>query len=993
MHRHPDYTRERIRQVTERIKGLIYPDSTAAQTMRIAGPVDRISYSDAQNLEFRDAKFGEIPGPGWATFWLRASFEVPQEWAGQRVDLRFVSHSEATLWIDGKSIQGLNTGGSGERSDAILVREAKGGETLEVHVEIACNKKGDVRSGAVSSRADWLLERCDISRFDPQAWELYYDILVLRDLEADGDKDKDLDAAWGGRLLSELNRFCNIWDESSRDTWDEAGQILKALYQTRNGDYVHELSTIGHGHIDTAWLWPLAETWRKCERTFSSQTAYMDDYPEFRFACSQALQYEVIKERNPDLYARIKAKAAAGQWIPVGGTWIEPDCNLPSGEGLVRQFLYGQRFFEKEFGRRCNEFWNPDVFGYNGQLPQIMRGAGISRFLTQKLSWNRFNKPDHHTFTWQGIDGSEVLAHFPPADTYNANADVEEIRRNARQHKDHDRSQNSYMLFGYGDGGGGPNKTMFETLRRAKDLQGLPRTQMRTSDEFFEVLEAGITDRPVMVGELYFEYHRGTYTTQGATKKGNRRGEFLLHEIEFLATVAAREKGFVYPVEELDRLWKLLLLNQFHDILPGSSIREVYEDAERDYDELLGAGTALRDEVIAALATEDGESRPLNTTPFEREEVVLSPEGELVFVHAPSYGIGEVLDASTVENVRVAENDNIVLENAHLRAEISRDGSVVSLVEKASGRESLASAANVFEIYDDRPTSFDAWDVDPFHLETGKECPAATSCEIVRQDALRAEVRFERAVGVRSRLVQTVRLDAGSRRLEFHCEADWHEDHKMLKVAFPVNARAMNATYEMQFGVVERPTHYTNSFDLAKYEVPGHKWADLSEHGFGVAVLSESKYGWSTFGNMIRLSLLRAPGSPDPQADRGYHEFSYALMPHGGGWRDGGVVAEGFAFNSPVLWAKAAPRCIASCDSPNLVLDTIKKAEDSDALIVRLYETHGARGKATISLEMPFTSARRCNLLEDEGEEVETRRGEIEISYAPYEIISLKLAQ
>ena len=476
MQRHPEYTRERIAQVGRRIRRLIHADARDPDSLRVAGPVDRIPPEEAEGLEYRDAELGERFGPLWATYWFRVEATVPEEWAGQRVDLLWVSHSEATLWIGGRPVQGLNSSPDGARIDAPVLEPAAGGERLDLRVELACNGLFGELPRPFASLEPVVLDRCRIARFDRRAWDLHHDFDVLRRLEADAVNG--LDESWAGRLLSELNRFCNTWVEDDRSTWDEAGAILTALLATRNGSHVHELSAIGHAHIDTAWLWPLAETQRKMVRTFSSQTAYMDRYPEFRFACSQAQQYDWVRTRNPDLYERILRHAEAGRWVPVGGTWVEPDCNLPSGESLVRQFLHGQRFFERELGRRCREFWNPDVFGYNGQLPQIMRGAGIGRFLTQKLSWNRFNSPPHHTFTWQGIDGSEVLAHFPPADTYNATAEVEELRRSARDYKDHDRSGRSLLVFGYGDGGGGPTPEMLETLRRVRDLQGVPRTSM-----------------------------------------------------------------------------------------------------------------------------------------------------------------------------------------------------------------------------------------------------------------------------------------------------------------------------------------------------------------------------------------------------------------------------------------------------------------------------------------------------------------------------------
>ncbi|MBA2460541.1 MAG: alpha-mannosidase, partial [Actinobacteria bacterium] len=706
--------------------------------------------------------------------------------------------------------------------------------------------------------------------------------------------------------------------------------------------------------------------------------------PEYRFACSQAQQYAWVEEQAPELWEEIIARVDAGGWVPVGGTWIEPDCNIPSGESLLRQFLHGQRFFEQKLGRRCLEFWNPDVFGYNGQLPQIMREGGVGRFLTQKLSWNRFNRPEHHTFTWQGIDGSEVLAHFPPADTYNAEATVAELRRNVADFKDHEHSRMSMLGFGHGDGGGGPTREMIETLLRARDLQGLPRTAMRSSDEFFEALEAGPGEPPTILGELYFEYHRGTYTTQARTKRGNRRCEVALHDAEFLATAAGGE----YPRAELDGLWKLLLLNQFHDILPGSSIRLVYEDAERDLAKVEAGANAICDAALASIGT-----GPVNTIGFARREVARAPDGELRVVEAPPYGPGAVVAEDLVLKQHNVSLDGLVLENAYLRVELAADGTVVSVFERSSNRETLAAPGNRLELYDDRPVAFEAWDIDPFHLETRRDSPPATSWAVVLDSPLRAEVAFERSIGEASTMRQVVRLDAGSRRLEFHTRVDWHEDGKLPKVCFPLAVRAPNATYEMQYGYAERPTHYSTSHDRARYEVPGHRFADLSEHGFGAALLTDCKYGYSCYGNELRISLLRAPKSPDPEADMGRHEFAYALLPHAGGWREAGVVAEAARFNVPLRWGESVvstqSRSFASVDDPNLVLDTIKRAEDSDALVLRLYEAHGARGTARVRVGLPFESARRANALEDAGEQLEVDGDEIVVPYRPHEIVTV----
>jgi alpha-mannosidase len=594
----------------------------------------------------------------------------------------------------------------------------------------------------------------------------------------------------------------------------------------------------------------------------------------------------------------------------------------------------------------------------------------MTRFLTQKLSWNRFNRPDSHTFTWQGIDGSEVLGHFPPVDTYNSDASVKEILYANSEFKDHESSGTSLLVYGYGDGGGGPTRAMLESLRRARDLQGLPRTRQATSDEFFEALEAENADRPVVVGELYFEYHRGVYTSQAFTKRGNRVCEQLLHDAEFLATARGD-----YPRAELDRLWKLLLLQQFHDILPGSSIGLVYDDARRDFAELESSLEAL----VGA-----GDSS-VNTIGVSRREVTNDPAGQLVVVEAAPYAAGRIIDSNDTVTV-----DGLSLENAHLRVRLSADGSVESVVESNSGREVLAAPGNRLELYEDLPVNFDAWDIDPSHLETRRDCPPADSWSVVSNGPLRGEIAFERQIGEHSTLRQVVRLDAHSHRVEFHTTVDWHEEHKLLKVCFPLDVHAPNATYEMPFAYAERPTHYTTSFDRARYEVPGHRWADLSEHGFGAALLTDSKYGYSCYGNELRISLLRAPKSPDPEADMGNHTFAYALFPHAGGWREAGVVAEGLRFNAPLRWTHGATETsFASVDDPDLVLDTIKRGERSDAVVLRLYEAHGGRGVAHVRLAAPFKRARFGNALEDETGKVELEDGMLVLPYRPHEVITV----
>ena len=942
MIRHLQYTRERLAQMSQRLREAAYTATIPVEELIVAGPVDRISYADARALAYRPAAVGQRLGPLWATYWFRVAATVPQAWEGRRVDLLWASRAESTLWIDGRAVQGLHGTEPHQRFDATIVPSARGGERVELAVELACNGL----FGRLDPPPE--LERCELALADEDAWRTYFDFEVLRALEA----SDTLEPGFGGHVRSELNRFCNERDPA----------IVTALYEHRNATRVHEMIAIGHAHIDTAWLWPLAETQRKLVRTFASQTRYMDEYEEFRFACSQAQQYAWIKEREPDLWGRIVTKVRGGQFVPVGGSWIEPDCNLPSGESLLRQFVHGQRFFEDELGVRCREFWSPDAFGYCGQLPQLLRLCGISRFLTQKLSWNRFNRPDAHTFVWQGVDGSEVLAHYPPADNYNSDVSVDEVLFARREFKNHDSSGTSLLVYGFGDGGGGPTRAMLERLRRMRDLEGLPRVRSATSDEFFSALEAEDAERPVVVGELYFEYHRGVYTSQAFVKRGNRVCEQLLHDAEFLG--AARGD---YPRAELDRLWKLLLLQQFHDILPGSSIGLVYDDARRDFaelesslHELIGDGDAL-----------------VNTVGVARREVV-----DAVFVEAPPYG--DAVEVAADDEVRV---EGLTLENRLLRVVLAADGSVMSVVDKATGRETLAAPGNRLELYEDRPVKFDAWDIDPSHLETRRDCEPAHSCEVVSAGPLRADIAFDRRIGEASALRQVVRLDAGARRVEFHTTVDWQEEHTLLKVAFPLAIRASGATYEMPFGYAERPTHFSTSFDRARYEVPGHRFADLSEHGFGAAVLTDSKYGYSCHGSELRVSLLRAPRSPDPDADRGRHEFSYALLPHANGWREAGVLAEATRFNAPLRRTASIGASFASTDDPNLVLDTIKLAERSDVLVLRLYEAHGARGTARVRIAC--ARARFANALEEPLDEATVEGGAIVVPYLPHQVLTL----
>ncbi|MDD5200980.1 MAG: glycoside hydrolase family 38 C-terminal domain-containing protein [Terrimicrobiaceae bacterium] len=1023
MLKHSALTIRRIEQFTNRFQQAIRPERVPLK-VDVAGPVDRISYAEAQKLTYRPVRKKIILQPLWATFWFKLQGEVPAAWRNRPVDLLFHGESEGLLWIDGKPAQGLNYEGGptfedGGRIDARLPREIVRGGKIALQVEAACNGLG----GSQGTN-EYAFTGAELALFDQEAWDLFHDLLVpvqyVRALVLEnrpghpwlGHHVPGNLPVWHGYLVEKLNEICNISDPDDRSTWKKIRPLLKEIYSHRNATCAHEMSAIGHSHIDTAWLWPLAETRRKCARSFSTVLSYMRRYPNYKFSCSQAQQYQWMKDEFPTIYAGIKAAVKRGQWIPVGGSWIEPDCNIPSGESLVRQFLHGKRFFRKEFGWDCKEFWNPDVFGYSGALPQIIKQAGMDYFLTQKLAWNQFNKPRHQNFLWQGIDGSRVLTHFPPTETYNAlcgQAIVQDLLIHERGVVDHDRTNEGFLLYGYGDGGGGPTTHMLEVLDRVGDLQGFPRTKQRTSLEFFQRLEARLRSAPVVEGELYFELHRGTYTTQAANKRDNRRCEFLLRGVEMLAAVARQTRRQAYPAAELERLWKIVLLNQFHDILPGSSIREVHEESKRDYAEVIARAAILENKAVEALIDRKGGGLSLiNTCGWERSGLVelektATPGAQktwkgtfLAPATAPACGAAPLRDAPAVINPASAKKiaNAFVLENGNLRAEFSPGGQLIGLTDKRNGREVIDAPhrANQFVLFDDHPTAFDAWDVDIFHLEKREDLPPAERVRILEKGPLRAGLEFKHRFG-KSSMTQRIFLSNLEDRIEFECDVDWQHRKQFLKVEFPVAVHAPEAAFEIQFGHVTRPTHFGNSHDMARFEVSAHKWIDLSETGYGASLFTDSKYGYAVHGNVMRISLLRGVESPDPTADLGRHFFRFALFPHAGSLQEAGVVRRASEFNNPWIPVQGgiAEQSWFSVDSPHLIIDTVKKAEDSDALVVRLYECHGARGKARLATSLPVTRARLANLLEESSDPLQMRDDGVLLNFRPFEILTVLL--
>ncbi|GAB0193978.1 alpha-mannosidase 2C1 [Grus japonensis] len=1000
------------------LRGRLFGDSCPPASLSCFQTPRRIRYDEAVRQEFKPAKVGDSFGPTWETCWFKVELSIPPAWAGREVHFVWESDGEGMVWRDAQPVQGLTK--EGEKTSYILTKSLKESEphSLTLYVELACNGLFGAGKGSMIAPPDpdrrFTLSKAELVVFNRNVYELLVDLEILLDMaKLLGEENQR-----SFHALYTANQMINVCDVTDPSTFPAARDLAAAIFSQRNGESQHTIHAMGHCHIDSAWLWPYEETIRKCARSWVTAVRLMESNPEFTFTCSQAQQFEWVRSWYPGLYAQIQHFVAKGQFIPVGGTWVEMDGNLPSGESMVRQFLQGQRFFQEQFGQICSEFWLPDTFGYSAQLPQLMRGCGIKRFLTQKLSWNLVNAFPHHTFFWEGIDGSRVLTHFPPGDSYGMHGRVEEMLKTVKNNKDKGRVNDSALLFGFGDGGGGPTQMMLDRMKRMSDTDGLPRVQISTPDRLFSVLERESSQLCTWVGELFLELHNGTYTTQAQIKKENRECEQILHDVEVLSTLAvARDSAFQYPASQLQRLWRLLLLNQFHDVLPGSCIRLVVEDALQYYSEIRSAGAQLQEEAVQSLcgdllqpkAGSTESTLVLNTLPWERTEVIsrtkpAKPE-TLALVTVPSMGyalVREPLPPLQPVAVRKQEDGSVAMENGVIAVCLDAMGRLTSLRLVDSERESIPDGcyANQFALFDDIPLYWDAWDVMDYHLETRK--PVITllrPLEITLAGGLRGSASFSLQVGESSTVTQEIILDATCPYLRFLTQVEWKEAHKFLKVEFPVQVRSTNATYEIQFGHLQRPTHWNTSWDWARFEVWAHKWLDLSEHGFGVAVLNDCKYGASAHGNVLSLSLLRAPKSPDATADIAYHQFTYAVMPHRGSFQDAGVIQHAYNLNFPL---HAVPASSAECpawsafsvSSPAVVLETVKQAEDRpEAVVVRLYEAHGSTVVAWLQTSLPVEEAMLCDLLERpvaRGCLPLEQRG-VRLSFTPFRVLSILL--
>ncbi|XP_032438996.1 alpha-mannosidase 2C1 [Xiphophorus hellerii] len=990
------------------LRGRLYGESYPLETISFFLSQTRIPFTEASKQNFAPYKIGDIFGPTWWTCWFKVSLTIPESWRGKEVHLLWESDGEGMVWRNGQPVQGLTK--EGEKTSYILSDCLKDEEphSVSLYVEVACNGLFGAGQGSMIAAPDpsrmFSVQKAELVIFNRDVQKLLTEFEMLVDIVKElGEAEQR-----GYQALFTANEMVNLCDPFDSSSFSKAHSLAHKFFNQRNGDSQHTVHAMGHCHIDSAWLWPYEETIRKCGRSWVTVVSLMEKNPEFVFTCSQAQQFEWVKSWYPGLFSKIQDYVKKGQFIPVGGTWVEMDGNLPSGESMVRQFLEGQRFFNQEFGIYCKEFWLPDTFGYSAQLPQIMQGCGISNFLTQKLSWNLVNTFPHNTFFWEGLDGSKVLTHFPPGNSYEMKGKIEDLVKTVKNNKDKGRANHSAALFGFGDGGGGPTQLMLDRLGLVRDTDGLPKVQMSSPSKLFSQLQADSGLLCTWTGELFLELHNGTYTTQAQIKRENRQCETLLHDVEVASSLAlCRSEMFLYPAEKLQRLWRLLLLNQFHDVIPGSCIGMVVEDALNYYKDIRNDGGVLLREALEALEPKGSSPGVFNSLPWERCEVVQITDGpdssKLALVTAPSVGVAPVKETQPATPVSVTPqaDGRVLMENGILQAVISKDGTLASLCLISANRETISdgSSGNQFVIFDDVPLYWDAWDVMDYHLQTRKPVVEVVQpVQVAFPGGVRGSVSFTLRISDKSTITQEIIMDAMCPYIKFNTKVQWAESHKFLKVEFPVRVRSPNATYEIQFGHLQRPTHWNTSWDWARFEVWGHKWADLSEHNFGVALLNDSKYGYSIHKNTMTLSLLRAPKAPDATADMGNHQFTYAIMPHSGSFQDASVVQCAYSLNYPLRPIQcrpdSAPWSAFSLSPSAVVLETIKQVEDGNGnLAVRLYESNGSSVTATLRSDLPVKEAWHCDLLErrDPTQPAHITSEGISLNFKPFQIVTLLL--
>ncbi|MEI7027255.1 alpha-mannosidase [Paenibacillus sp. y28] len=1037
------WTTEKLEKQIGELQELRYRDERPIPSFRskldVGGDLGAYPSEDGVWEELR-------PGDRWKGrdhyLWLAADIALPLEWKGRRLVGRFqfgdtvggnIGGFESLLFLNGRPYQGVDA----FHQEVLLPAELAGSNvSLRFRLWSGLNGYGKIQV------LEHQLQQAALCWLDEDTDDLFYTasaIIETVKLLADSRPERhDLLAALDG-AFKRLD-----WSRpGSEQFYASVVQALAAL-KRRLADMPKQhavtVRCIGHTHIDVAWLWRLKHTREKAARSFSTVLRLMEQFPEYVFLQTQPQLYEYIKTDYPEIYRQIRERVKDGRWEAGGAMWLEADCNLTSGESLIRQILYGKRFFKQEFGTECMYLWLPDVFGYSWALPQILVKSGIKAFMTTKISWNQYNRMPHDTFYWRGMDGTRILTHFittpePGQDngafyyTYNGKVTPRSVQGIWEAYQDKPLNKELLLAYGHGDGGGGVNREMLEMRRRLAELPGLPHVTTGRADDYFEELARRVESTEEYVhtwdGELYLELHRGTFTSQAFIKRMNRELELLYREAEWLGMMGSLLQGdwLIYRQKDLDKGWKIILRNQFHDIIPGSSIREVYDDCREEYAEAERIGRSQRDLASEAVAFHPSATgvTVFNGAAWERTEQICVPAldgqetggwldregkrleaqlenmqwhirvpavpamGYTVITFAEGQAAGERLAAAPFQ---LRDNG---ISTPYYEVAWNSCGQLTRLYDKEAGREVLAAgeAGNVFQVFEDKPKSrHEAWDIDIYYQQKMRVIQDLCRVEVLEAGLLRAAVRFEWQY-MSSTIEQTMVWYADSRRIDFQTKVDWHEPRQLLKAAFPVNVRSTEATYDIQFGNVKRPTHWNTSWDYAKFETVGHQWADLSERDYGVSLLNNCKYGYDIKDHVMRLTLIKSALFPDPQADQGEHHFVYSLLPHAGDWYEGGTVQEAWALNSPLTWVRRTPArpsfSLFSISAGHVMIDAVKKAEDQNVAVLRLHEFAGKRGEVTISSDWGIRSWQECSLMEEpEGERFDNTP--IRFDIKPYEI-------
>ena len=1042
--------RERIGKMLEYLQQQIYPEKVDIQEYKMTRSEEK--FQDIASLDtssWENFSREQIWGGHREYYWFETFVTIPEEFAGKCVVFELKTGKEAdwdatnpqfTIFVDNVLRQGLDT----NHREVILAEQAEAGRTYRI---VLSAFTGDQN---FSLKLDSVLKV-----LDRKTEKYYYDLAVPFDSARLMNED---DQAYI-TIIQAVNESLNLLDmrkEGSKEYYEsmEKAQeyITKEFYEKHcDPEKSPIIYCVGHTHIDCAWLWTLRVTEDKSVRSFSTVLELMKEYPEYVFMSSQPQLYKYVKKNAPEVYEQIKERVKEGRWEPEGGMFVEADCNIASGEALVRQFVHGQRFFKEEFGVDNSILWLPDVFGYSAALPQILQKCDLPYFMTTKISWNEFNKLPCDTFEWEGIDGSRVLTHFVPTrdynkaaveggfetehfTTYNGYINPSQMKGAWKRYSQKYLNEEVLCSFGFGDGGGGPTKQELENQRRlAAGIPGMPRTKMSTAKEFFTTLDNNVRDKkylPSWVGELYLEYHRGTYTSMARNKKYNRQSEFAYQNEEMYAMLDSQLCGGAYPEEELHEGWEVILRNQFHDILPGSSIKEVYDDSKEEYEGILEANRKMTDTTLAHIAANvnapkhslvvynpnsapacelvtfslpEGLTNPAVYDGEEKLAVQKTMDGDYVFfaksVPAKGYKTFTVKDEAC-EEAAAMNISTKVMENDFFTVEYNEKGQFARIYDKKADREVLkpGQAGNVIVSYEDRPHNYDAWDVNNYYTEKGWEIDEVSAMEVVENGPVRACVKVERPY-LDSTVTQYIYLYNDIPRIDIRNVIDWKEHQIFVKDYFPIDVHTNEATFDIQYGNVKRDTHDNTSWDFAKFEVCHHKWMDVSEDGYGVSMLNDCKYGVSVRNGVIGMSMLKSAIHPNPDADKELHEFTYSIYPHEGDWRAAGTVKQAYRLNNPLtsVWKENEEGTLAdtysfvSSDKDNAVVEVVKKAEDSDDTIVRLYECYNRRTPVTLTFGKEVASVVECNMMEEGAEPVTFEGNKASFTIKPYEIKTLKV--